>query len=59
LLKVLERIDRYRKAGARKAVDDDAAGKRLLEKFNRIAAVPPPPRLPPGPSNSPGDAPPA
>lgn len=38
LLKVLERIDRYHKAGARKAVYDDAARKRLFAKLNRVAA---------------------
>jgi hypothetical protein len=38
LLKVLERMDRYHKAAARKAVYDDAARKRLFEKLNRVAA---------------------
>jgi hypothetical protein len=38
LLKVLDSIDRYRKAGARKAVYDAAARKRLFAKLNRIAA---------------------
>ncbi len=37
-LKVLERIDRYQKAGARKAVYDAAARKALFAKLNRIAA---------------------
>jgi hypothetical protein len=38
LLKVLDSIDRYRKAGARKAVYDAAARKRLFAKLNRLAA---------------------
>jgi hypothetical protein len=38
LLKVLERIDRYHKTGARKAVYDAAARKRLFAKLNRLAA---------------------
>ena len=38
LLKVLDSIDRYRKAGARKAVYDATARKRLFAKLNRIAA---------------------
>ena len=38
LLRVLERMDRYRKAGARKAVYDDAARKRLFAKLNRLPA---------------------
>ena len=37
-LQVLDRLDRYRKAGARKAVYDDAARKRLFAKMNRIVA---------------------
>ena len=38
LLRVLERMDRYRQAGARKEVYDEAARKRLFAKLNRIAA---------------------
>jgi hypothetical protein len=38
LLKVRERIDRYHKAAARKAVYDAAARKRLFAKLNRVAA---------------------
>jgi hypothetical protein len=37
-LKVLERLDRYQKAGASKDVYDDAARERLLAKMSRIAA---------------------
>jgi hypothetical protein len=37
-LKVLERLDRYQKAGATKQVYDDAARERLFAKINRIAA---------------------
>jgi hypothetical protein len=35
-LKVLERLDRYQKAGATKQVYDDGARERLLAKINRI-----------------------
>ncbi len=38
LIKVLERIDRYRKAGAAKVVYDDAARERLFAKLSRLAA---------------------
>jgi hypothetical protein len=38
LLKVLDRMDRFRKEGARKAVYDDDARKRLFAKLNRLAA---------------------
>ena len=60
LLKVLERMDRYHKAAARKAVYDDAARKRLFEKLNRVAAGFTAAGAPAGPepSNPPGDAPP-
>jgi hypothetical protein len=37
-LKVLEAIDRYRKAGARAAVYDAAARERLFAKLSRVAA---------------------
>jgi hypothetical protein len=37
-LKVLERVDRYQKAGATKAKYDDAARERLFAKINRVAA---------------------
>jgi hypothetical protein len=37
-LKVLERLERYQKAGATKQVYDDAARERLFAKINRIAA---------------------
>jgi hypothetical protein len=35
-LRVLERLDRYQKAGATKQVYDDGARERLLAKINRI-----------------------
>jgi hypothetical protein len=38
LLKVLERIDRYRKAGMRQALYDAPARKRLFDKLNNVAA---------------------
>jgi ABC-type lipoprotein export system ATPase subunit len=59
LLKVLERMDRYHKAAARKAVYDDAARKRLFAKLNRVAAGFSVPGAPAGPepSNPPDDAP--
>jgi hypothetical protein len=38
LLRVLERMDRYHQAGARKEVYDDAARKRLFAKLNRVVA---------------------
>jgi hypothetical protein len=38
LLKVLERIDRYRKAGMRQALYDAAARKRLFDELNGGAA---------------------
>ena len=38
LLKVLDRIDRYRKAGMRQALYDDAARKRLFDKLDGVAA---------------------
>ena len=59
LLKVLERMDRYHKAAARKAVYDDAARKRLFEKLNRVAAGFTVAEAPAGPepSNPPADAP--
>jgi hypothetical protein len=37
-LQVLDHLDRYRKAGTRKAVYDAAARKRLFAKMNRIVA---------------------
>ena len=37
-LQVLDRIDRYRKAGARKKGYDDAARERLFAKMNRTVA---------------------
>ena len=37
-LQVLDHLDRYRKAGARKAVYDAAARKKLFAKMNRIVA---------------------
>jgi hypothetical protein len=37
-LKVLERLDRYQKAGATKQVYDEAARERLFAKINRVAA---------------------
>ena len=37
-LQVLDRIDRYRKAGARKKDYDDAARERLFAKLNRTVA---------------------
>jgi len=37
-LQVLERLDRYRKTGARKEVYDAAARERLFAKMNRIVA---------------------
>lgn len=37
-LKVLDRIDRYRKPGATKHVYDDEARRRLFAKMNRIVA---------------------
>jgi hypothetical protein len=59
LLKVLERMDRYHKAGTRKAVYDAAARKRLFAKLNRVAAgfASAGARAAPEPSNPPGDAP--
>jgi len=39
LLKVLDRIDRYRKTEAGRPVYDDAARKRLLAKLSRLAAL--------------------
>jgi len=58
LLRVLERLDRYHKAGTRKAVYDAAARKRLFAKLNRLAAgfaaKPGPPAA--EPSGQPGDA---
>jgi hypothetical protein len=38
LLKVLERIDRHRKAGMRQALYDAPARKRLFDKLNTVAA---------------------
>ena len=37
-LKLLETIDRYQKAGARKVVYDAAARERLFAKLNRVVA---------------------
>jgi hypothetical protein len=37
-LQVLDRLDRYRKAGARQEVYDDAARERLFAKMNRTIA---------------------
>jgi hypothetical protein len=58
LIKVLERIDRYRKESAAKVVYDDAARKKLFGKLSRLAArLSADSRPAAGATSPPGDAP--